>query len=74
MTKITVSTTVNNSGVVTTAAHQSGNDGFWGTLGRTIVDTRDAQIRAALIDLGWTPPAAHLPQARQADADTGRPQ
>lgn len=67
MTQVTVSTNVNNSGVITTAAHRKSADGFWETLGRKIVDTRDAQVRAALIDLGWTPPAASLSQKRQAD-------
>lgn len=68
MTRVTVSTVVNNSGVIATSTCLRYNDGSRQELGRQIVDTRDAQIRSALIDLGWTPPATSLSQVRQADA------
>lgn len=29
----------------------------WETVSRRVVDTQDAQVRTALITLGWTPPA-----------------
>lgn len=58
MTQVTVSTTVSPDGVIATDTYLHYNDSSWHALGRQVVDTRDAQVRAALVALGWTPPAA----------------
>lgn len=61
MTKVNVKTDVSPDGVISTNTYLHYNDGSWHELGRQVVDTRDAQIRQALIALGWTPPIAVAP-------------
>lgn len=54
--KITVDTAHTPDGVIAQEVRTFGDQ-----VTRFIMDTRDAQVRAALIALGWTPPVALPP-------------
>ena len=52
--KVIIATNWNADGLIT--QHIEGLEPLYGRMTKWVMDSRDAGIRKALIDMGWTPP------------------